>query len=210
MMNTLLLSLSLLLATPAAAPDVQDGDLVFQTSTSSQSAAIRLVTKSPWSHMGIVFLRDGEPWVLEAVQPVKWTRLDAWIARGEGKRVAIKRLANADAVLTPDVIAKMRAEGEAMVGKPYDLQFVWDDDRLYCSELAWKIYQRGAGLEIGAPQKLKDLDLSHPVVKALVKERTKGMWLDPEQTLVSPQAMFEDAALVNVPHPPPAALIRAR
>lgn len=210
MMNTLLLSLSLLFATPAVRSEVKSGDLVFQTSTSSQSAAIRLVTKSPWSHMGIVFVRDGEPWVLEAVRPVKWTRLDAWIARGEGKRVAIKRLANEEDVLTPEVLAKMRAEGELMLGKPYDLRFGWDDDRLYCSELVWKIYQRGAGIEIGAPQKLKDLDLSHPVVRALVRERMKGQNPDPEQTLVSPQQMFEDADLVSVGNPSAAPLTQAR
>ena len=59
--------------------DAHDGDIVFHTSRSAQSQAIQLATKSPYSHMGIVYLRDGKPFVLEAVQPVKLTPLDEWI-----------------------------------------------------------------------------------------------------------------------------------
>ncbi len=45
----------------------RNGDIVFQVSRSNQSRAIQLVTGSPYSHMGIVYLRDGEPVVFEAV-----------------------------------------------------------------------------------------------------------------------------------------------
>jgi hypothetical protein len=56
----------------------QDGDIVFQTSKSPQSRAIQLATGSRYSHMGIVYLRGGVPFVFEAVQPVKLTRLNDW------------------------------------------------------------------------------------------------------------------------------------
>ena len=101
----------------------RNGDIVFQTSTSSQSLAIQLATDSPYSHMGIVYLRDGEPYVFEAVQPVKLTALAAWIERGERGRFVAKRLRNADSVLTPAALQRMRTVGEALAGKDYDLAF---------------------------------------------------------------------------------------
>ena len=71
-------------AAPPALPGglkVREGDLVFHRSRSSQSRAVALATGSSYTHMGVVFLREGQPFVLEAVQPVKLTALAAWIAR---------------------------------------------------------------------------------------------------------------------------------
>ena len=46
--------------------EYQNGDIVFQISRSPQSRAIQLATHSPYSHMGIVFLRNKDIFVLEA------------------------------------------------------------------------------------------------------------------------------------------------
>ena len=51
-------------------PAVSDGDVIFQTSRSSQSVAIQRATHSPYSHMGIVFVRNGKPYVFEAAATV--------------------------------------------------------------------------------------------------------------------------------------------
>ena len=37
--------------------------------------------------------------------------------------------------------------------------------------MIWKIYQRGANIEVGKLEKLKDFDLSSPEVKTKLKER---------------------------------------
>ncbi|VTR45020.1 Orthopoxvirus protein of uncharacterised function (DUF830) [Serratia fonticola] len=47
-------------------PAVQDGDIIFHTSRSAQSLAIQQATGSRYSHMGIIVLRDGKPYVFEA------------------------------------------------------------------------------------------------------------------------------------------------
>ena len=47
----------------------------------------------------------------------------------------------------------MRQVGESFRGRPYDLTFEWSDERIYCSELVWKIYERALGIEIGPPQR---------------------------------------------------------
>lgn len=93
MTRALLLSLSLLACPPAFAYTPQAGDIVFHTSLSSQSIAVQAATRSPYSHMGIVLMKHGKPYVFEAVQPVKYTPLQAWLDRGKNKRYVVKRLA---------------------------------------------------------------------------------------------------------------------
>jgi len=175
----------------------RNGDIVFQTSRSAQSQAIQLATKSPYSHMGVVYVRDGAPFVFEAVQPVKLTPLDAWTERGERGHFVAKRLRDADTRLTPAVLERMRAASEAMSGKDYDLYFEWSDDRIYCSELVWKVFERGAGIEVGALETIAAFDLSHPAVQAKLRERY-GERIPLDETVISPAAMFASTALVTV------------
>src|SRR5690606_9813334 len=80
---------------------LQDGDIIFHTSTSSQSKAIQAATHSKYSHMGIIYHMDNGIYVFEAVQPVKLTPLKDWIKRGKGQHYVVKRLKNAEKILTP-------------------------------------------------------------------------------------------------------------
>ncbi len=76
------------------------------------------------------------------------------------------------------------------LGKPYDFSFSWSDDRQYCSEVVWKVYQNALGMRVGEQQKLKEFDLSNPLVQAKLKERY-GKNIPLEETVVSPQAVFD-------------------
>jgi hypothetical protein len=172
----------------------RNGDIVFQTSRSSQSAAIQFATKSQYSHMGIVYVRDGEPFVFEAVQPVQLTSLATWVERGERGHFVAKRLRDADSRLTSETLRKMRAVGEQYTGKDYDLYFEWSDDRIYCSELVWKVFERGAGIELGKLQTIADFDLTHPAVQGKLKERF-GDRVPRDEIVISPAAIFDDTKL---------------
>jgi hypothetical protein len=103
--------------------DLQDGDIIFQTSKSAQSKAIQLATGSKYSHVGIIYLKNNKTFVYEAVQPVKLTPLKDWIKRGEGSHYVVKRLKDAETILTPEVRSKMGSFGESFKGKPYDIYF---------------------------------------------------------------------------------------
>jgi len=176
---------------------LQNGDILFQTSHSSQSKAIQLATKSEYSHVGILYEIEGKLFVYEAIGPVKITPLKEWVAQGEGGHFVAKRLKNADKVLEASTLKKMKAVGEQFRGKPYDLLFAWDDAQLYCSELVWKIYKRGAGVEIGEPVTLKEFDLSSGIVQEKLKERY-GNAIPLEEKVISPAAMFNSKKLVTV------------
>ena len=177
--------------------EIKNGDLIFQTSLSPQSKAIQLATKSKYSHCGLIYKDGNNFYVFEAVQPVKRTPLDKWIARGQDGKYVIKRLKNADQVLTPTTLTKMRQIGDQFKGKNYDLTFEWSDDRIYCSELIWKIYQRATGIEIGKLEKLSDFDLTNEAVKKIMKERY-GDNIPSEEIVISPASIFDSELLTTV------------
>jgi hypothetical protein len=177
-----------------AASEWRDGDIIFHTSSSSQSLAIQRATRSRWSHMGMIIHRDGKPYVFEAIAIVRYTPLEKWIARGEKGHFVVKRLA---AGLTDQQAAKLRKAASSYEGKPYDLYFEWSDERLYCSELVWKMYQRALGIELGARQKLREFDLSDPAVRAKIRERY-GNAVPLAEPVISPAAMFSAKSLETV------------
>jgi uncharacterized protein YycO len=177
--------------------EIKNGDLIFQTSLSGQSKAIQIATNSKYSHCGIVYSNNGRFYVFEAIQPVRKTPLDKWIARGENGHYVIKRLKNADQGLTAETLQKMKREGEKFKGKNYDLTFEWSDEKIYCSELIWKVYQRATGIEIGKLEKLSDFNLTHEAVKKKMKERY-GDKIPTEEIVISPTAIFNSDLLMTV------------
>ena len=177
--------------------EIKNGDLIFQTSLSGQSNAIQLATKSKYSHCGLIYKDGNDCYVFEAVQPVKRTSLDSWIARGQDGKYVIKRLKNADQVLTPTTLIKMKQVGDQFNGKNYDRTFEWSDDRIYCSELIWKIYERATGIEIGKLEKLSNFDLTNEAVLKIMKERY-GNKIPTEEIVISPASIFDSELLITV------------
>ena len=51
----------------------------------------------------------------------KLTPLDSWIKRGQNDHFVVKRLKNANQLLTPGNLVKMKKVGETFKGKDYDL-----------------------------------------------------------------------------------------
>jgi hypothetical protein len=198
------------IALPALAdkPDLKTGDLVFQTSTSSQSKAILWATKSKYSHVGIVWRHADKLDVLEAVQPVKVTPMKAWVARGLLGRYTVLRYPQ----LTDAQAKTIVAEARRYLGRNYDLFFVPGNPEIYCSELVWLAF-KAAGIEIGREQRSADLDMDNLLVRKLVAKRwqrhplCKGRVksaaaclavLQTEQTLVTPESQADDTKLVTV------------
>jgi Permuted papain-like amidase enzyme, YaeF/YiiX, C92 family len=183
---------------PAAPPAFRSGDIVFQESTSRQSEMVRALTGSRWTHMGVVFDEPSGAVVLEASSPVRHTPLEQWITRGQGGHYAIRRLRNADEILRPHVIAAMRAQSKSWLGRPYDLQFRWSDEALYCSELAFKLFDRAARVQIGKIERASAMNLDDPRVKrALATRFAKGKF-DPNEPVVTPASIFDDTKFVTI------------
>lgn len=146
---TYILAINIALATEY---QPQDGDIIFQTSNSSQSKIIQAVTQSPYSHVGIITIREGRPYVYEAIKTVQFTTLDSWIDRGNNDQYTVLR---SKEPLSTAQLKKMQSVGQNYKGLSYDLPFQWSDDKMYCSELVWKIYEHGAGITLAEPREMK-------------------------------------------------------
>lgn len=176
---------------------IKSGDIIFQTSQSPQCEAVRIATNSKFSHCGIIFDLNGKWFVFEAVQPVKLTPFDEWIQHGKNNKYVVKRLKNAETVLTPEVRQKMENYGQQFDGKEYDAYFEWTDNRIYCSELVWKIYKNAAGIELSKLRELKDFNLEDPRVKKILKERY-GNDIPLEEKVVAPSDLADSNLLKTV------------
>jgi hypothetical protein len=178
-------------------PLIKEGDLIFQETDSEQSKAVKLATHSPFTHVGIIFKYGNEFKVLEAVQPVKITPLDTFIFRSKNNLFEVKRLKNYTHILTTNNIIKLKQKGESYIGKDYDLYFEWSNDKMYCSELVWKLYNDVLGIQIGKLGKLSDFDLNDPLVKNILEQRY-GSNIPYNEKVISPASMYKSNLLFTV------------
>ncbi len=134
--------------------------------------------------------------VLEAVQPVRVTPLENFIASADKDTFTARRLKTA---ITPESYQKAREWATTQLGRNYDVLFGWDDEKLNCSELVWKFYQH-AGVELCALRKFRDYDLQKPEVKKMIERRYGSMEKLPlDEKVVDPSDILASALLIEVP-----------
>ncbi len=179
----------------ATPPPLREGDIVFSSSAHGRGAAIQAATKSKVTHCGIVFSKNGELMVLEAVQPVGAVPLETFIARSEPGTFTARRL---KIPLASAALEKGRDWATAQVGKDYDHRFLWSDDAIYCSELVWKVYQK-AGVELCKPRQFKDFHLDDPQVKKDIEKQFGSMdKLPREEKVVAPSDLLASPMLEEI------------
>ncbi len=176
---------------------LREGDLVFQHTGGEQGRAVQLATGSPWTHVGILFKSAGKWMVYEAVGPVQSTPLEEWTAHGDDGHWTAKRWALADQKLDTDALGKLKKAGDRFNGLPYDLQFAWNDERIYCSELVWKMYKEGLGVELCAPKPMRENNLGSETVQRVMKERY-GAAPPLDELMIAPGALFDCPELGTV------------
>ena len=196
-------------ASAANLPPLENSDIVFHTSRSSQSTAILFASRSPYTHMGIVELdTTGKAFIEEATGPVKLTPLDDWIKRGLGGRIMIKRLEG----LQPQQAKDILSAAHKYDGLPYDIFFLPDKEHIYCSELVRLAFKEGAKIEVGKIQTVRELDVDGFVAQRLIKRRwTKHPFCQAasetfetcypkilNQTLVTPASIAQDPQMKTI------------
>jgi hypothetical protein len=186
----------LLLCFQGNAQKFKDGDIIFQSSYSQQSAAIEEATQSPYSHCGIIFYENGIPYVYEAVQPVGKRTLESWIESGVNEKYIVKRLKDSTIIGTNE-----RAEMKKFVlnqfGKNYDGVFNWSDKEMYCSELVYKCYLNACQIKLTTPLPLRDFNIDGPIVRKVMKQRY-GNEIPYDELMVSPDQLFKSSKLINI------------
>ncbi len=152
---------------------LNQGDIVFQTSKSAQSKYIALATGSIYTHCGVIVKVKGKDYVLEASKTVQLTPLDKWIAKGKFGQYKVRKCNKRD----------FKVNTKKYLNKPYDTQFKWDNAKMYCSELVYKVYQDN-GITLCKLRKVKDYNIFF--LKKYIKKR--GISL--EQLVVAPSDLL--------------------
>lgn len=168
--------------------DVREGDVIFQTSQSSQSPLIQIGTRSHITHCGIVVIKEGEPYVLETLKTLVLTPLDKFVARGKDGKYWLKRSDKEN----------IKIEYAHYLGKPYDLAFSFDNDIYYCSELVYDIYKNQLGIELCEPKKVDDYLILCTDKIPQIESTMKRRGITNEQYVVAPVDIFESDYLKNV------------
>lgn len=142
--------------------NLQEGDIVFIESQSSQSPYIKVATMSKWTHCGIIVNTPEGMKVLEASKTVRLTPFNSFVNRAKNDNWCIKR---------PNEQLKNRVSYQKYLGQKYDLEFKFNNGKMYCSELVWLIYKE-QGIELCKPRKVSSFFMTRlPKVKELMDKR---------------------------------------
>jgi hypothetical protein len=170
----------------------REGDIVFQSLPPSRlSLAIEGATRSRYSHCGIVARDEGRWVVYEAYRGVAAMPLSEWLRRGQRGGFVAYRLKEAHRAHVPEFLAATREQ----FGKPYDVRYRWDDERIYCSELVFKAFEQAAGEQLGSLVRLGDLNWQP--FRATIEHYEVG--LPPlEREMITPRGLSEAEQLEEV------------
>lgn len=158
--------------------DLQEGDVVFIESQSSQSPYIKVGTMSKWTHCGVVVNTPQGMKVLEASKTVRLTPFAKFIGSAKNENWMVKR---------PKRKLTKPISYSKYLGMPYDLEFKFNNGKMYCSELVWLIYQ-DQGIELCKPRKVSSFICTRiPRVKKLMQKRHISM----DQTAVAPVDLYK-------------------
>ena len=130
----------------------RDGDVILQADVSGRALVIQAATFCVFNHVGIVVQDGNRFYVHEATRTVSRIPLGQFLRRtGTRGRIAVLR----HPAVTSEIAQKVTRELQRQGRKPYDSGLAWSDDEFYCSELVWKAFERGAGIQIARPVPLR-------------------------------------------------------
>lgn len=176
MKKILLILLVLLCASCRRGGDLstlREGDIVFIETRSFQSKFVKMGMMSIWSHCGIAVNTPEGVQIMEADTTVRILPIERFIDKSVGKKFIVKR--------PVQQLTKPIDQAE-WLGRWYDLNFSFDNEEVYCSELVWLIYKE-QGIELCPPIKINEhfMVRFRPLQRAL-EERG----ISPEQYAVAP------------------------
>jgi hypothetical protein len=122
-----------------------DGDIIFQQLKGELPNQISEITGSPINHCGLIVVKGNDIFVLEAAAKVVLTPIETWTRRGNDRKFALLRAKTQDDKTAENVVKC----GDKFLGRPYDFEYRLDDENIYCSELVYKAYKKGAGIKVG-------------------------------------------------------------
>ncbi len=137
--------------------DLKVGDILLQPLHCYACNLIEAQTQSEYSHIGVVIKKENqEVFVAEAFGKVKVVSFDEFNKKTQkGLRIEVLR----PRYVHSEIYATYR---EHFDSKPYDSNFLWSDDKIYCSELVQKLFHQ--------------LNMTVPKAKPMTFDINRALW----------------------------------
>ena len=116
--------------------DIKVGDIVLQPLHCWTCSLIEAQTQSEYSHIGVVVeISNDQVWVAEAYQKVQVLSLAEFNSKTQ-KGIPLK-------IMRPSFVPTdfKSIYFKHFDGLPYDAKFLWSDEKIYCSELIYKLFE---------------------------------------------------------------------
>ena len=157
----------------------REGDIIFQTVKSEQTALFEHLSESPINHCGIVVARDSNLYVLHVDRAVTLTPLHTFIRHGEKGEYTLMRATNE--------IVKIDSKKYMLAN--YDPQMRMGNNRYYNSELVYDIFKNDLGIELCQPRPISEYHIDG-IVEFLQSSRIR-----PDQAIVTPADIYNSEKL---------------
>lgn len=178
-------------------PVFKSGDIIGHYSNADFLGFFRNIAKADFNHVGIIMEHDGRLMVLEATGGgVGFNELEDFYARGNYKYTVLRVKSEYEDSL-PGVIS----QAMNYVGYEYDNSFDLSDEKIYCSELVYKAFEKGGGIEPGRLQKVKEVIGVHkynPILKGIAGNFVKNVSM--EQEVIMPESIMKSVKF-NIVYP---------
>jgi len=172
----------------------QEGDIIFQSLPHGDLVdAIEGITRSPFSHCGVVLRNEKNQWVVfESIYNVHETPLFLWELRGRGGNFAAYRLDSKYTSLVPI----FKKDLLSYAGRPYDFAYdMTKEESVYCSDVVYLAFEKASGEKMGTLEKLRDLEWK-PYEQFIESEQEGKLPLD--RVMITPASLARASQLHEV------------
>ncbi len=171
------------------------GDIIFLSNGNVPDKLLQSLTKSKYSHIGLVIKEKGSLQVCYAGNKVKKVSLPEFLLLAGNGKYEVMRFK--DTLLISSLCNLMNEESNKLVGNVYDFKYSWLDKEIYNSELIWKIYKRAANTELCAKTSLKTMNIADTLVRRKIKT-IFGDTIPETSKIVSPTDLYNSEFLSRV------------
>jgi len=145
----------------------KEGDIIFQNNKAKSKDLLAFLSNTTYNNAGILFVKNGRWYVLDAAKSVQLTPLKKWVKEGVDHSFVVKRLKDG---MSQEAVEKMRSLSAEYLGKPYDQKYEWSDKAFYSSELVWKMFDAALGVKLSDLRTFSEFNFSDENVKRAMQE----------------------------------------
>lgn len=171
------------------------GDVIFLSNSNAPDKLLNNITKSKFSHLGIVVKEKGKLGVYYAGSTVKKVSIPEFLALSANGKFEVLRYK--DTLMISNANESFVIEAKKLLGFNYDNKYSWMDQEIYNAELVWKIYKRAMNIELCNVKLLSSISVNDSVSRKKIIS-LHGDSIPPTIKIVSPNDIYTSEFLIKI------------